>query len=270
MDVLTIVLLIGLGLLIGCIGTLIGAGGGFILVPILLFVYPDLKPDVVTSISLGVVFLNAFSGSIAYARMKRIDYKSGFIFAAATLPGSIIGAYTTGYLAKGLFDTILGILLIVIAIYLIIRPNQRTTNGLLTGNNLTSRTITDHKGKEYSYSFKLWVGIVISFFVGFLSSLLGIGGGIIHVPALTTLLNFPLHIATATSHFILAVMALGGTIVHIIQGNFKGEWLRTISIGAGIIVGAQVGAYFSNKLKDKLIIRILAFALLAVGVRLLL
>ena len=111
---------------------------------------------------------------------------------------------------------------------------------------------------------------MISFFVGFLSSLLGIGGGIIHVPALTTLLNFPLHIATATSHFILAVMALGGTIVHIIQGNFKGEWLRTISIGAGIIVGAQVGAYFSNKLKDKLIIRILAFALLAVGVRLLL
>ncbi|MDQ6815137.1 MAG: sulfite exporter TauE/SafE family protein, partial [Bacteroidota bacterium] len=88
---LTNLLLIGLGLLVGTFGTLIGAGGGFILVPVLLFIFPDLKPEVVTSISLAVVFLNAASGSVAYAQLKRIDYKSAIIFAVAALPGSIIG-----------------------------------------------------------------------------------------------------------------------------------------------------------------------------------
>src|SRR6185295_1618467 len=66
-----------LGLLVGAFGTLIGAGGGFILVPILLLMYPNETSERIASISLAVVFFNAFSGSLAYARMKRIDYKSG-------------------------------------------------------------------------------------------------------------------------------------------------------------------------------------------------
>jgi hypothetical protein len=268
MDFVSILLFTGLGLLIGTIGTLIGAGGGFILVPVLLFLYPDMRPEVVTSISLGVVFLNAFSGSVAYARMRRIDYKSALIFAAATLPGSIIGAFTTSFLPKRIFDVVLATLLLSIALFLLIRP-QPGLEAFKEGKHLTRRTITDIEGHRYKYSFKLWIGIAISFFVGFLSSLLGIGGGIIHVPALTSLLNFPIHIATATSHFILAIMALGGTVVHIIQGNLSGEWTRTLSIGAGVIIGAQIGARFSHKLNGQIIVRVLAIALAFVGMRLL-
>ena len=89
-----------------------------------------------------------------------------------------------------------------------------------------------------------------------------------HVPALTALLGFPIHIATATSHFILAVMALAGTVVHIYQGNFKGEWLTTLSIGTGVIIGAQFGAFYSDYIKPQWIIRVLAIALLLVGIRL--
>jgi uncharacterized membrane protein YfcA len=114
----------------------------------------------------------------------------------------------------------------------------------------------------------MMTGMVLSFFVGFLSSVLGIGGGIIHVPALTSLLNFPVHIATATSHFILAFMALAGTIVHIIQGHFKTGWLTTILIGFGVVIGAQFGARLSDKIKAQWIIHALAVALLLVGIRL--
>jgi uncharacterized protein len=110
-------------------------------------------------------------------------------------------------------------------------------------------------------------GIMISFLVGFLTSLLGIGGGIIYVPALTSLLNFPIHVATGTSHFILATMALAGTIVHIFLGNLKGQWLTLIYLGSGVIVGAQGGAYFSHYAKPDWIIRALALALLLVGIR---
>ena len=83
-----------------------------------------------------------------------------------------------------------------------------------------SRHIVTAEGETYDYNFNPLVGIAISFAVGYLSSFLGIGGGIIHVPALIYFLDFPVHIATATSHFILAIMALTGTVVHIFTGNF--------------------------------------------------
>ena len=84
---LTYLWLFPLGLAIGAFGTLIGAGGGFILVPILLILYPNENTELITSISLAVVFFNALSGSLAYARMKRVDFKSGIVFAVATIPG---------------------------------------------------------------------------------------------------------------------------------------------------------------------------------------
>lgn len=269
MNIIPDLLLIGLGFLVGTFGTLIGAGGGFILVPVLLLLYPALKPEVVTSISLAVVFLNAASGSFAYGKLKRIDYKSAVIFGLATLPGSIIGALITSHLPRHLFNIILGILLIVIAVYLLLRPENTLPSKNNSDAHLVERTITDVFAIKYTYSFNLLIGIIISFFVGFLSSLLGIGGGIIHVPALASLLNFPVHIATATSHFILAIMALAGTIVHMIQGTFWEEWTKAVFIGIGVIGGAQLGARLSEKVKPKGIIRALAVALLLVGVRLL-
>src|SRR6188768_2437114 len=124
MSLLHVLLLLGLGFLVGSVGTLIGAGGGFILVPILLLLYPTARPELITSISLAIVFLNASSGSIAYARMGRIDYRSAIIFGAATLPGAVIGAISTGYIPRNTFNIILAVLLSVISILLLIRPEQ--------------------------------------------------------------------------------------------------------------------------------------------------
>ena len=69
-----LLLLVMIGFVVGVFGTLVGAGGGFILVPVLLLLYPGASPRAVTTVSLGVVFFNALSGSLAYARMRRIDY----------------------------------------------------------------------------------------------------------------------------------------------------------------------------------------------------
>ncbi|HEX2387234.1 MAG TPA: TSUP family transporter, partial [Candidatus Binatia bacterium] len=84
--------LIPVGFVIGAYGTLIGAGGGFLLVPLLLLYYPQESADTITSISLAVVFFNALSGSTAYARARRIDYYSGLLFALAAVPGAVLGA----------------------------------------------------------------------------------------------------------------------------------------------------------------------------------
>ena len=261
-------LLIGLGFAVGAIGTLIGAGGGFILVPVLLLLYPGAKPELITSISLAVVFLNATSGSVAYARMKRIDYKSALVFAVATMPGAIIGAISTGYIPRHLFNLILSILLFAISLILFLQPRQNILTGINKRRHIVHRTVTERSNAQHHYSFNNVLGIALSFIVGFISSLLGIGGGIIHVPVLNQLLNFPIHIATATSHLILACMALAGTVVHIIQGNFKDGWTTTLFIGIGVIIGAQIGAILSDKIKGSIIVRTLAIALLLVSIRL--
>jgi uncharacterized protein len=266
MDWSQLIFLVSLGFAVGFLGTLIGAGGGFILVPVLLLVYPEMSPEAITSISLGVVFLNAASGSFAYGRMKRIDLRSALYFALATLPGAIAGAFLTSFIPRNIFDMILGALLIIISLFLLINPHYRKETQVHK-KDWTHRSLVDSKGEHYNYSFNLRTGILLSFFVGFISSLLGIGGGIIHVPALTILLNFPVHIATATSHLILAVMALAGTIVHIYQGNLNHSWSTMLSIGFGVILGAQLGAYVSHRVKQKVIIISLAVALLLVGVR---
>jgi hypothetical protein len=105
--------------------------------------------------------------------------------------------------------------------------------------------------------------------VGYFSSLLGIGGGIIHVPVMAHVLHFPVHIATATSHFTLAVMALTGTLVHIVTGAFHHGVRRTIALSLGVLIGAQLGARFSHHVQAQWILRSLAVALGLVGIRIL-
>lgn len=264
---ITELLLLGLG--VGAFGTLIGAGGGFILVPVLAILYPDAKSELITSVSLAIVFLNASSGSVAYARMRRIDYRSALAFGLATLPGSVAGAVLTGFVPRDIFDYILGIVLIVIAVFLFIKPGEGAYAKTSDARATTHRMFSDKQGTQYDYYFNIRTGVTLSFFVGFVSSFLGIGGGIIHVPALISLLNFPAHVATATSHFVLAIMALSGTIVHIINGTLQEGIRITLFIGIGVITGAQIGAYFSNKIKAKGIVKALAVALIIVGLKLL-
>ncbi len=117
------------GFVIGTVGTLIGAGGGFILVPILILTHPQLKPETITAISIAIVAANALSGSVAYARSGRIDFKAGILFAAFTIPGSILGVYTTAYIPKTTFHLIFGILLIILAVFLFISKKQLKNTG---------------------------------------------------------------------------------------------------------------------------------------------
>ena len=257
-----------LGFLVGAFGTLIGAGGGFILVPILLLLYPDKSPDTITSISLAVVFFNALSGSFAYSKMKRIDYKSGIVFAIATLPGSILGSIITSYVPRQLFNGIFGVILVVVGIFLILKTkNETKETTLAVKNGYVTRTVIDVEGNEHTFSYNPITGIVVSVFVGFMSSFLGIGGGIIHVPVLVNLLNYPVHIATATSHFVLAVMSFSGTAVHVVNGVLQSSIIQTVALSIGVLFGAQIGARFSKKICGTAIIKSLAVALAIVGVR---
>jgi uncharacterized membrane protein YfcA len=261
--------LIGMGLGVGIYGTLIGAGGGFVLMPVLLILYPKMPPEILTAVSLAVVFFNAASGSESYAIMKRIDYKSGLMFAAATIPGAIIGALNTASVPRHVFNGIFAVILVGAAVFLILRPNWESQARESQGQHHPEahRHLVAMGGETYDYAFNPLVGIGISFFVGYASSFLGIGGGIIHVPVLIYLLEFPVHVATATSHFILAIMALTGTLVHIWTGDLSTGVNQTLALAIGVLLGAPLGAQLSNRIGGPWIVRSLALALGLAGIR---
>lgn len=265
--------LVLVGFLIGTVGTLIGAGGGFILVPLLILFRPDLDPATITAISMAVVAANALSGSGAYIRKKRVDYKAGLIFALATLPGSVLGVWTVRVIPRHTFDMGFALLLLALALFLFVRGGKKKAAALVTDRKgWVHRKIVDREGETFTYSFNLRNGSILSAVVGYLSPILGIGGGIIHVPAMVEWLRFPVYIATATSHFVLAIMAMATVATHFYEGAYDDPAVveLVLSLALGVIPGAQLGAYLSGRLPAKAIIRALAVSLALVGIRILL
>lgn len=260
---------VALGVGIGTFGTIIGAGGGFILLPLLALVSPQESTSTLTATSLAVVAANATSGTVAYARQRRIDLHSGIPFALATLPGSVAGALLTRSIARAQFDVVFAIVLAGLAVLVTrTRPDEAEPAPEGASWGRVPRELVDAEGTVHRYHVELPLGIAISFVVGFASSLLGIGGGVIHVPALIGIMGFPVHVATATSHFVLAIMATVGTITHLAAGDFDGVLSRAIFIAVGAIGGAQLGARLSRRVHSTVITRALAVALLIVAVRL--
>lgn len=261
--------LVALGFVVGAYGTIIGAGGGFILVPVLLLVYPDYGPDRVTAISLAVVCANAASGSLAYGRARRIDYLTGVLFAISSVPGVVSGAIVVRYVPERLFSILFGAMLLVLAVVSVrgrrasVRPPER-------GRGVLVRRLEDQEGRTYVYAYRVWQGMLLSVVVGFMSSLFGIGGGIIHVPAMIILLHIPVRFAVATSHFVLAFMSGGGSVVHLIDGSLGGgQLVKAGALAAGAVPGAQMGAWLGHRIKGRYVLIMLAMAIVVLGVRLL-
>lgn len=254
-DLLEFARLAPLGFIIGLYGTLVGAGGGSLLVPVLLLLFPQESPAGLTSISLAVVFFNAYSGTVAYMRMGRIDYYAATLFTVASVPGAVLGVLLVHHVPRVVFDPIFGLLLLVVGAMLVIQPL-----GAAAGQS-TQVPLRGPLARR---------GAIGSAYIAVLSSLLGIGGGIIHVPFLIRGLRLPPHVATATSHFVLTFVALTATVVHLLLGELQGSLDRTMYLAVGVMMGAPLGAALSSKMRGSVIVRLLALAVCLVGARLLL
>ncbi len=239
-----------IGAAVAAFGTLIGAGGGIIFVPLFMFWF-GWPPTLIIGTSLFIVFLNALSGTIAYMKQGRIRYDAAWLFAAATVPGAIGGALMSDYFTGSGFRLSFGILLTLIAL-------------LILWKNISRTEIIESERLDFDYPKT--TGIVTSFIIGFLSSIFGIGGGVIHVPVMIYLLRFPTHIATATSHFVLSISAGVGVLTHALAGHIL--WQYGLLFGIGAVIGAQIGAWLAKRVQAKAILILLAIALLSLGLRL--
>lgn len=264
-----ILILIPVGFFVGIVGTLIGAGGGFLLMPFMMLYFSDKTPKQLTFISMISIFFNSLSGTFAYLKMKRVELQTALIFSLITIPGSIVGTILTNYINREKYNLLFGIFLIIITLFLLFFKKIEHDDKKIS-SFVKSCYIKDGLGNEFNFSYNLLTGLILSFIVGFLSPIFGIGGGVLHVPFMIKLLCFPPHIATATSHFVLMVMSFVSVLTHLLSGIDKFVFLNSFFLILGIIPGAQIGAKLSKKIKGEFLLYLLSLALFLVAVRILL
>ena len=272
--------LAAVGFVTGVFGVLVGAGGGFILVPILRIFF-DKDPAIVAGTVLALVAANSISGAFAYRYMRVVDKRSAYLFAAAAIPGSVIAPFVLKKALEGLpgvFDAMFGLLLVILAVRI---ATQQFDSGrqsrlgrarsrrrsFINPQTLHRRRITAESGETYRYRLNERWAVLINFVLGFISSFFGVGGGFLRTPILVYAFGFPVQVAVATSIFALSFYTTAGAATHAFIGNI--EWFPTfVFAGIGLVTGGQIGARLSGKVQGPWIMRLLMLVILAMGVQL--
>jgi uncharacterized membrane protein YfcA len=257
------------GALAGTFGSLLGLGGGIILVPALLHLsglipgLPEMTPQSAIGTSLVLIIITALSSSISYAKQGLVDFSSAFLFFIGSAPGAVVGAWLAAFFDKDSFNLYYGLFILLMLLVLTYRSNVQSRNRQWK----TVKTYTDISGQIYTYGYSKPLAIMIAFGVGILSSVFGIGGGALLVPFLLVLFRFPPHVAAATSMFVIFLSSLVGSITHVTLGHVI--WSAVAVIAPGAWIGGKIGSQLARKLSGKWIERILRLVLLLIAVRML-
>lgn len=258
-----------IGLASGIIGALVGLGGGIILVPATLFVGINLgwidgiTPQSVVGLSVFMMIFTGLGSTLTYMKARTIDYRSGLIFFAGSIPGTLLGAFVNKGLDLPSFNLYFGILLIILATLLLVRKYLKPVQWFVNRGKL--RTFTDKYGETYTFGYPVWFALLLTFGIGFASGLFGIGGGSIVVPAMILLFLFPPHVAVGTSMFMVFLSAMVNSVTHISLGNVP--WLYTIPVVPTAFIGAKIGAKLNQKMESESLVVVLRIILLLLGIR---
>lgn len=260
-------LLVTLGLSVGTLGATVGIGGGVLLVPVLLIVFPDAEPAVITSISLTAVVLNAASANVGYRRKRWQDKRTGLVLIAAAVPAAIVGALITRLTDRGVFEVVFGVMLIAGSSYLVLR-GRRLPQATEPSAKGRARHLVDHAGVVYDYRVRESLAASIAAPAGFVAAFFGIGGGIINVPVMMLVLRMPAKMSIATSQLELMVASLAAVLVHffITFGDWD-PWIRGGIAGLGTVAGAQIGVYLAGRASARVVLLVIAAMLMLTGVR---
>lgn len=259
--------LLALGLTVGSIGTTVGIGGGILLVPVLLLLFPDPEPAIITSMSLTAVVMNALSASIGYRRLGWQDTRTGGVLVAAAVPAAIAGAFLTRNIERGSFEIAFGVALVLGGLYLAWRGRSLPT---FTAPSVrgTPRRITDRRLETYEYRVREWLAAAIALVAGFVAAFFGIGGGIINVPVMMLVLKMPSRMAIATSQLELMVASAAALLVHLtVTFGEWDPWIRGLILGVGTVIGAQIGVRAAGMASGRIILLIIATVLFLSGAR---
>ena len=237
--------LIPLGFIAGILGSMIGLGGGIIIVPVLTFV--GFSPTLAVSNSLFAVFSNSVASTAIYAKQKRIEISLGWKLGLIAVPGTVLGAFISSELSPAIFKILFALILLSSASYIFLK--RKIEKKPLDASRIL-----------------LVFSAGASFFAGIISSLFGVGGGLIFVPLMVLALGISMKRAAPTSQFILMFASFSGLIVHSILGH--PDYYQALLLSIGAFAGGIFGAKLSLDIKENRLKILVTIVIIAAAVKL--
>jgi uncharacterized membrane protein YfcA len=256
----------------GAFGSMVGLGGGLIIIPVLTQMLGfDIKATIAASL-IGVI-AGSISASPRFLGAGIADRRIAVTLLIATVAGGLTGGLTASFLDERVLAFLFATLLLAVAIQMAVglrsRRGTRSASAGSSGRRSTASFDTQYleprTGEVVAYGVhRIGPAMAVSFAAGNVSGLLGVGGGVINVPTMTTLMGVPLRVATTTSTLMLGATAASSALVNAADGRL--DPLLAAPVVVGVLVGSWLGARMSlavhaDVLRAAFVVVALVFAL---------
>jgi uncharacterized membrane protein YfcA len=247
----------------GGFGSLVGIGGGLIIVPVLTVgLGYDVKSAIAASL-IGVI-ATSLAATPRYVRSGIADRRLGLLLLVGATLGGLTGGVTAGLLDGRVLALLFGILLSAVALQMLRQIHRPAApppvDDADVASGFASSYLEPTSGQLVIYrARRLGPGAVVSFLAGNVSGLLGVGGGVINVPTMNVLMHVPIRVATTTSTYMLAATAAASASVYVASGQL--DPLLAAPVALGVMIGARAGAHLSLRVSQDVLH--LAFVVIA-------
>lgn len=270
-----IFLLLGIGGVVGFLSGLFGVGGGFLITPLLFFI--GIPPAIAVATGANQVVASSISGVLAQLKRKAVDLKMGTVLLVGGLMGSGSGVWVFAALtAAGQVDLFVQLSYVLFLGFIGLTMFVESVRALMRANRPGGPIRRAHThnwvhGLPFKMKFRasgLYISVLpplgVGALVGFLAAIMGVGGGFIMVPAMIYLLGMPTKVVIGTSLFQIIFVTAFTTLMHAVTSNTVDMMLAILLILGGV-VGAQLGARFSGRLKAEQLRILLSLLVISVA-----
>lgn len=248
MELLILAALIVLGIAAGVLGALFGLGGGIIFVPVLMLVF-GLGTTEAVAISLIGIIAGSVGASTVYVDKGTSNVRLGLLLEITTAAGAIIGAIVASYLEDWILMIVFAVI-VYISGYRMLRNPEKIIPPAEGAGGRFDFTYVDDDGNTQAYQVQhVGSGMAICTVAGMISSMTGVGGGMVKVPLMNLYMHVPMKVASATSSFMIGITAFSGAITYFLGGQVLLEYAAAVAIGA--FVGSLLGSKLSERLHTK-------------------
>lgn len=270
-------LILGLGGIVGFLSGMFGVGGGFLITPLLFFI--GVPPAVAVATGANQVVASSISGVLAQLRRKGVDFHMGTVLLVGGIIGSVVGVWVFALMTRlGQIDLFVQLSYVLFLGLIGAMMFQESVRSLLRSRKAGAQVRRSHvhswvHGLPFKMKFRasgLYISVIppalIGAAVGFLSAIMGVGGGFILVPAMIYILGMPTKVVIGTSLFQIIFVTSFTTVMHAVNSQTVDMMLALLLILGGVI-GAQIGTQVGVRLKAEQLRIMLSLLVLTVAIR---
>ncbi|WP_297905508.1 sulfite exporter TauE/SafE family protein [Metallibacterium sp.] len=273
MTLLAFVLSLGvISIAAGMLGSLVGLGGGVLIVPVLVRFY-DVDIRLAIGASIVSVIATSSGAAAAYVRDEMTNLRAGMFLEIATTLGAVSGAYFTTLLPTRFLYVLFGVVLAYSA--LATYRHRHATTLLSVSHDRLANYFKLHghyhdeaDGRDYDYKVqRTGVGLAMMYVAGMVSALLGIGSGALKVPAMDLAMRMPMKVSTATSNFMIGVTAAASAGMYFERGQINPVIAAPVAIG--VLLGSMFGARYLGRATNRSVRLLFVIVLIVVAAEML-